>query len=174
MFEHYFSFLVIADVIEVHVKQCLCFVLDEAINCKRPSHSTTLSIAVFWTNRPRRELAHIWGLDPRLSVLSLSAPGQRDGVKNEKTDSWSANRLRKHRSGRVGDHPACEQQARRRVVPRERIHELRHQGWILRRSTRKTHQSWAAITETSKPATASSCSAPKGSRSRVCGSLFLG
>ena len=30
-FEHYFSFLVIADVIEVHVKQCLSFVLDEAI-----------------------------------------------------------------------------------------------------------------------------------------------
>ena len=57
---------------------------------------------------------------------------------------------RRHRSGRVGDQSACEQQARRRVVPRERIHELRHQRWILHRSRRKTHQGWAAITETNR------------------------
>src|SRR5262249_23325567 len=79
--------------------------------------------------------------------------GEAGWGENEKADSWSANRLRKHRSGRVGDQSVCEQQPRRRVVPRERIHELRHQKrWILRRSRRKTHQSWAAVTETSKPA----------------------
>src|SRR5215831_19028240 len=82
----------------------------------------------------------------------MPSQGKRDVGENEKADSWSANRLRKHRSGRVGDQSVCEQQARRRVVPRERIHELRHQRWILRRSRRKTHQSWAAVTETSKPA----------------------
>src|SRR5262249_41151593 len=62
---------------------------------------------------------------------------------------------------------ACGQQARRRVVPRERIHELRHQRWILRRSRRKTHQSWAAVTETSKPAI---CNQQRGTlRSRRIG-----
>jgi hypothetical protein len=42
-FSIFCSVMVIADVIEVHVKQCLCFVLDEAINCMRPSHSPWLA-----------------------------------------------------------------------------------------------------------------------------------
>jgi hypothetical protein len=107
------------------------------------------------------ELAHIRGLGPRLWVL----PPRRRLVggmrgKNENADSWGSRRLRNHRCGRMGDQWACKQQARCRVVPREWIHELRHQRWILRWGTRKTHQSWAAITETSKPATGLIAAAP--------------
>jgi len=36
---------------------------------------------------------------------------------------------------------SCEQYASRPVVPRARIRKLRHQRRLLRRSTRKTHQS---------------------------------
>src|SRR5262249_48723949 len=38
---------------------------------------------------------------------------------------------------------SCEQYARRPVVPRAWIRELRHQRRLLRRSTRKTRQSWS-------------------------------
>src|SRR5262249_25276556 len=81
--------------------------------------------------------------------------------KNEKADSCGSNRLRNRRCARGGDRSSCEQYARRPVVPRARIRELRHQRRLLRRSTRKTRQSWslALVQEGSR-----SIAGPFGSR----------